>query len=1133
MSRGFSLRVLQIIAGLVTMVPAAVRAGTAILVVHGTVIATDGTPVPGLMVVVTNVTRGTEQRSPDPTDAAGAYSVTFLDFADDVAAADDELLIQLLSGEEVLAEASHVVSEEEIAAFAVVVDIATDTDTGGTESETSLLVVQGTVSDSIGTSFDGFTVSIEHAARAWVAEAVVGADLPNQYSAVEADFFGDSVAATGETLVVTLYDADGATRARVENTLTAADVNGSIATVDLSAALPQSPTLRVISPASGQQFPADTTSIAVLVEVSDHTGSWRWRLDVPFAKTGPTGGQEVADGNTADVDGLTPGTDHTLHVTLTDEGGNVVDPALTLSIPFSVQTRPPTLSIATPSNDVVLSAGTAATELRVVTTDHTEPWNWRLNSPFPNTGPAGGVSVVDSDTATVSGLADGLSYTVYVTLVDVTGRVLDAALTQSVGFSIDKLDPPTFAKRNSWMNEPDPNTRNEQADPGERVLPRVRLINDGPEDAQNVVVTLTIVDPDVTVVSGTVTHATWPAGDLRNNDGFVLDIDPGATSHDVDVTVDVTADNGGPWQFSFTIPVVGPALTFTERNSWIFEPGPDTRNGQADPGERVLPRVRLINDGPEDAQNVVVTLTIVDPDVTVVSGTVTHATWPAGDLRNNDGFVLDIDPGATSHDVDVTVDVTADNGGPWQFSFTVPVVAALPTLDIVTPAPGEELPAGTTVTDLRIAISGHAEPWHWRLNSPFPASGPAGGEANVSPAVATMGGLEDGQDYTVYVTLVDADDNVLDSTLTTSVRFTVASLPTLDIIEPADNTVLAAGSSSTQVTVAMADHPGTWHWQLDSDFPVAGPAGGTKVSSGPTATVDGLRNGESYVLFVTLVDPSGAVLAPTSTKSVRISVADWPPVGIALKAVDNGTRHPKLEVLVDEGSQVAAFSVQVDYDADMFVDPALAAIAVGSAVTSINLTRVPNTEGQITITGTASPGLPAGAGETVLFALEFSAEQVDEDDSEVHVSNVTLADSAGNAIGVTSIDPSSVDLETSRDVRLLGKRVETWGLIKQQAGVPSETALLANYPNPFNPETWIPFELSADADVTVTIYDVLGQVVRRMDLGLLAPGVYRTPSRAARWDGRNGRGVEATSGTYFVELRARGFRQVRRVVLMK
>ena len=98
---------------------------------------------------------------------------------------------------------------------------------------------------------------------------------------------------------------------------------------------------------------------------------------------------------------------------------------------------------------------------------------------------------------------------------------------------------------------------------------------------------------------------------------------------------------------------------------------------------------------------------------------------------------------------------------------------------------------------------------------------------------------------------------------------------------------------------------------------------------------------------------------------------------------------------------------------------------------------------------------------------------------------------------------------------------------------PYEFTLYANYPNPFNPETWIPFELAADADVVVTIYAMDGRQVRRLALGPRAMGEYTTRSHAAYWDGRNAEGEAVASGLYVYELRAGDERSVRRMLLMK
>ena len=99
--------------------------------------------------------------------------------------------------------------------------------------------------------------------------------------------------------------------------------------------------------------------------------------------------------------------------------------------------------------------------------------------------------------------------------------------------------------------------------------------------------------------------------------------------------------------------------------------------------------------------------------------------------------------------------------------------------------------------------------------------------------------------------------------------------------------------------------------------------------------------------------------------------------------------------------------------------------------------------------------------------------------------------------------------------------------------IPKETALLANYPNPFNPETWIPYHLAKDADVTLTIYAVDGQVVRRLALGHQSAGMYQNRSRAAYWDGRNAFGEPVASGLYFYTLTAGDFTATRKMLIRK
>ena len=103
---------------------------------------------------------------------------------------------------------------------------------------------------------------------------------------------------------------------------------------------------------------------------------------------------------------------------------------------------------------------------------------------------------------------------------------------------------------------------------------------------------------------------------------------------------------------------------------------------------------------------------------------------------------------------------------------------------------------------------------------------------------------------------------------------------------------------------------------------------------------------------------------------------------------------------------------------------------------------------------------------------------------------------------------------TAEDVK--SRRVELGNLIVYE--IPTETELLPNYPNPFNPETWIPYRLAEDAFVTLTIYDGEGQVVRTLEVGHRVAAVYESRSKAIYWDGRNKFGEQVASGVYFYHL---------------
>ena len=97
----------------------------------------------------------------------------------------------------------------------------------------------------------------------------------------------------------------------------------------------------------------------------------------------------------------------------------------------------------------------------------------------------------------------------------------------------------------------------------------------------------------------------------------------------------------------------------------------------------------------------------------------------------------------------------------------------------------------------------------------------------------------------------------------------------------------------------------------------------------------------------------------------------------------------------------------------------------------------------------------------------------------------------------------------------------------------TETKVLSNYPNPFNPETWIPYQLSAEAKVEISIYSVDGPRVRTLQFGTRPRGIYITKEKAAYWDGQNHTGEAVSSGTYFYHFQAGDYDTTKKMVILK
>jgi hypothetical protein len=101
------------------------------------------------------------------------------------------------------------------------------------------------------------------------------------------------------------------------------------------------------------------------------------------------------------------------------------------------------------------------------------------------------------------------------------------------------------------------------------------------------------------------------------------------------------------------------------------------------------------------------------------------------------------------------------------------------------------------------------------------------------------------------------------------------------------------------------------------------------------------------------------------------------------------------------------------------------------------------------------------------------------------------------------------------------------------APIPEQFTLEQNYPNPFNPETWIPYQLNKDSKVTIQIYSISGELIRKLDLGNKSAGLYLSQDRSAYWDGKNEAGEYVSSGLYFYTIQAGDFTAIRKMTVTK
>ena len=286
--------------------------------------------------------------------------------------------------------------------------------------------------------------------------------------------------------------------------------------------------------------------------------------------------------------------------------------------------------------------------------------------------------------------------------------------------------------------------------------------------------------------------------------------------------------------------------------------------------------------------------------------------------------------------------------------------------------------------------------------------------------------------------------------------------------------------------------------------------------------------------------PAGAFFVPPVVDGNRVTLASS-----AINAVSNG--DGTLATITFEVVEVKASTVTLSEVTLVNPDGDLSSPLVenGEVIEPAQLVGDVNKDGVVNILDLVLVGSNFGqTGE--------NRADVNEDGVVNIVDLVLVAGAFGNtaaapaytqalgSYGTGNPSPTAADVEgwlaQARELDLTDATVRRGIIVLEQllaALTPKETTLLPNYPNPFNPETWIPYQLATDSDVTLTIYTSKGAVVWRFELGHQPAGFYTARAQAAYWDGRNANGESVASGIYFYQLRAGDYSALRRMVILK
>ena len=327
---------------------------------------------------------------------------------------------------------------------------------------------------------------------------------------------------------------------------------------------------------------------------------------------------------------------------------------------------------------------------------------------------------------------------------------------------------------------------------------------------------------------------------------------------------------------------------------------------------------------------------------------------------------------------------------------------------------------------------------------------------------------------------------------------------------------------------------------------------GSVLSSGSGDTTIRLWNVATGQHLKTLVGHTRTVSSLSFSSDGKILTSGSPDGTLRFWDALTGEHLETQETPIPAGHRDNIVGVSLSPDGKTLASGSRDGIVFLWGVTPLSVAVEPITRPSTEVEGDVNADGVVNIQDLVLVASNFgeTGENVADvnGDSVVNIEDlVTVARAVGNAAGAPVLWARDLEvnlirakihqwLQEARQINLTDSDFQRGVLVLEQllrALTPKKTALLPNYPNPFNPETWIPYQLAESAEVSISIYAADGKLVRMLDLGNHPMGIYESRDRAAYWDGRNALGESVASGVYFYTLTAGDFTATRKMLIRK